>query len=509
MYTYLKTRILQLSWQEWCVIVCVLIGGFLRLYNLENALFQGDQGRDALIVSRIFREKDLVFIGPVTSIGNMYLGPLYYYFMLPFLFFSFPSPIGPVYAVALLSTLLIFCVYYFGKQLVGSTAALFAAILMTFSSTIIDFSRYSWNPNVAPFAGFFLLYTTFKAMKQPKYWIWAAVSAAVLLQLHYVTLIACAVAGLFWVWAALQSLKKNHKKQFLMATGGALLVLLISIVPLMLFDAKHGWLNLQAASKILTSSENFGYASSFEKYIQSLGDVDNKVKLLLSDLIFKNKDVIVWNFTLMTTLVSLLLFLLKKKKEKYGKGLAFLLVNIGITSVGLALYKHSIFDHYVLFMLPAAFLFLGWSLAQLWKTQLWGKLWVCVYVGYCVSAQMQHYSFGPAGPTFQQLSITAQAIQKEVEFQEPYALVLLSESHDVLGMNYRYFLSVDADKQPLEPGDQTQPEKLVIINEEKKTTAPQEVPITEITAFPSKYPKTILNIPNGSDVYIFEKSDSK
>lgn len=506
MYTYLKTRILQLSWQEWCVISCVLIGGFLRLYNLENALFQGDQGRDALIVSKIFREKDLVFIGPVTSIGNMYLGPLYYYFMLPFLFFTFPSPIGPVYAVALLSTLLIFCIYYFGKQLVGSTAALFAAILMTFSSTIIDFSRYSWNPNVAPFAGFFLLYTTFKAIKQPKYWIWTAVSAAVLLQLHYVTLIACAAAGLFWVWAAIQTLKKNQKKQFLIATGGALLVFLISIVPLMLFDAKHGWLNLQAASKILTSSENFGYASSFEKYTQSLGDVDNKVKLLLSDLIFKNKDVFVWNFTLMTTLMSLLLI---KKKEKYGKGLAFLLVNIGITSLGLALYRHSIFDHYVLFMLPAAFLFLGWSLAQLWKTQLWGKIWASVFIGCCVYAQVQHYSFGPAGPTFQQLSITAQAIQKEVEPREPYALVLLSESHDVLGMNYRYFLSVDADRQPLEPGYQVQPEKLIIINEEKKTDSPQDVPITEIMAFPSKIPRTVLNIPNGADVYIFEKSDSK
>src|SRR5690606_24275698 len=99
----LRSRISRLSAAQHLMIAIVVVGAGLRLYNLPHtAQFLGDQGRDALIVSRIFKEGDLVFIGPVTSVGNMYLGPLYYYFMLPFLWLSYPSPLGPAYGVAIL-----------------------------------------------------------------------------------------------------------------------------------------------------------------------------------------------------------------------------------------------------------------------------------------------------------------------------------------------------------------------------------------------------------------------
>jgi len=66
------------------LVVILLIASFLRLYNLpHNMMFLGDQGRDAIIVKNIFTKFDPVFIGPVTSVGNMYLGPLYYYFVVP------------------------------------------------------------------------------------------------------------------------------------------------------------------------------------------------------------------------------------------------------------------------------------------------------------------------------------------------------------------------------------------------------------------------------------------
>lgn len=67
------------------LLVLIIAGSWLRLYRLSSTImFQGDQGRDALIVAKMFKDFDLAFVGPVTSIGNMYLGPFYYYFMLPF-----------------------------------------------------------------------------------------------------------------------------------------------------------------------------------------------------------------------------------------------------------------------------------------------------------------------------------------------------------------------------------------------------------------------------------------
>ncbi|MBP9700599.1 hypothetical protein KBD71_04945, partial [Candidatus Woesebacteria bacterium] len=51
------------------------LGTFLRFYRLRSTMqFLGDQGRDALIARGILMDRDPAFIGPVTSVGNMYLG---------------------------------------------------------------------------------------------------------------------------------------------------------------------------------------------------------------------------------------------------------------------------------------------------------------------------------------------------------------------------------------------------------------------------------------------------
>ena len=107
----------------------------LRFYNLSGTLlFQADQGRDALVVRHLLTQGDLIFIGPVTSIGNMYLGPFYYYFMAPFLLLANFSPLGPAIGVALVNVLLVFFTYYWGRQMVGKTAAMWAAFFTCFSA---------------------------------------------------------------------------------------------------------------------------------------------------------------------------------------------------------------------------------------------------------------------------------------------------------------------------------------------------------------------------------------
>src|SRR4030042_6610505 len=95
------------------VIGIILVGAFLRLYRLpETVMFQGDQGRDAIVVKRLIKNADWVLLGPVTSVGNMYLGPFYYYFMAPWLWLTYPNPIGPAYGVALVSILTLPLLYY-------------------------------------------------------------------------------------------------------------------------------------------------------------------------------------------------------------------------------------------------------------------------------------------------------------------------------------------------------------------------------------------------------------
>ena len=87
------------------IIILFLIGLFLRLYHIYSFVtFLGDQGRDAIILKRIITFEHFPAIGPPTSIGQVYLGPFYYYFIAPWLWISNFDPIGPAIGIAIISS---------------------------------------------------------------------------------------------------------------------------------------------------------------------------------------------------------------------------------------------------------------------------------------------------------------------------------------------------------------------------------------------------------------------
>ena len=149
----------KISSTKFFIVIILIIASVLRLWNLPSTMqFLGDQGRDALIAKRILIDHRPVLIGPVTSTGNMYLGPLYYYFMVPFLAITYPSPLGPAYAVALCGILAVFLTYYLGQEIVGKRAAIIAALFFAISAVAVNFSRFSWNPNLAPLFSIILIW---------------------------------------------------------------------------------------------------------------------------------------------------------------------------------------------------------------------------------------------------------------------------------------------------------------------------------------------------------------
>jgi len=157
------------------LLIILLIGAYLRLYKIDEYMtFLGDEGRDAIVVRRLIVDFDPILIGPRTSIGDMYLGPLYYYMMAPALALSFLSPVGPAVMIALLGIVTIFFVWWVGREWFPSAhsakaqgrleqgrkaprsgqvsvAGLIAASLYAISPTVIVLSRNSWNPNIMPF----------------------------------------------------------------------------------------------------------------------------------------------------------------------------------------------------------------------------------------------------------------------------------------------------------------------------------------------------------------------
>ena len=467
-------------------------------------MFQGDQGRDALVVSRIFTDSDLVFIGPVTSVGNMYLGPLYYYLMAPFLYLSYPSPVGPVYAVAILSILSCWLTFYVGKRMIGQPAALVAAILMSFSWVAVYHARFSWNPNPAPLVSLLLIYSTYLAWKKhPKYWLGVALSFAVLLQLHYLTILSIGGPGLIWLYQLKSNLSKRTKawRSQLWYSIIAGLIILVSFTPLVLFDLKHNGLNLQAFERLLLVETNFKSEEApglLQEALVVVRETHGRSMHVLFDVWFDQHRTT--NTLLVLIFVALVIGVLRKPSVRYHSGVVVLVCSTFVTIIGISFYKHTIFDHYILYTLPITALLIGAVFQHYWRF-LVTKIALGLFLAFFIYANVAHYRLSSAGWTIADMAGVSQSIYEKLKSDDVYNLVLLSESHDINGQNYRYFLST-TDHPPVAEEDRGSVNTLVIINEDRKLAKVVDSPIYEIVVFPNKEPAQVYTISGGPEITI-------
>src|SRR5213080_2576723 len=87
--------------QNIVLILILVFAAFLRLYRIADYMtFLGDEGRDVLVVYNILHGH-LTLLGPTSSVGGFFTGPVYYYFMAPFLWLFNYDPVGPAVMVAL------------------------------------------------------------------------------------------------------------------------------------------------------------------------------------------------------------------------------------------------------------------------------------------------------------------------------------------------------------------------------------------------------------------------
>lgn len=500
----------QLSPAKIVVICLLLAAAFLRLYNLEDSLlFQGDQGRDAMIVADIFKEKDPVFIGPVTSVGNMYLGPLYYYFMLPFLWLTYPSPMGPVYAVALLGVLTVALVYILGKKMIGQRAALIATSFYTFSWVVVTYARFSWNPNPAPLVSLLMIYWTYQAyQKKPWFWALVGLAFAVLLQLHYLTLLAAGGAGVVWLFDLARRIKGQKKiKPLILPSLTALAILLLSFTPLILFDYKHHWLNLKAFRNLLFGEPNFkltGATGPLIKLVKIIKETHGRGMHILFEIALGQWRQI--NSYLLYSFLGILGWRLWKKKQSQTHVGELVLAAYLLTGIiGTAFYEHTVFDHYVAYLFPVTFLIYGLIWQQLSK-KIWGKALLVIFFAAFLRYNLPRMPLKDVGWTLTDMRRVSQSIYDRVQDGEKYNLVLLSESKDINAQNYRYFLET-TDRPPVDDRNRDQVQTLFIVDEEKKLEKVVDSPIYEIVVFPNKTPTDVYQVENGPEVTILKKKD--
>ena len=427
----------------WFVGGILLLAAFLRLYRISDYMtFLGDEGRDVLVAKHIL-EGDFTLLGPRASAGDFFLGPIYYYFMAPFLWLFGYDPVGPAIMVALFGVATVFLVYWIGKQFFSNEAALFASSLYAVSPLVISFSRSSWNPNPMPFFSLLTLFFLYKAVRTSswKYFLLSGVLFGIAMQLHYIAVFLGIILVIFLFLGRILAdcsidFFKIGKQYIQLLLGFSM-----GFSPFLLFELRHGFPNTKTITSFISSDLSFIFfnLSKIEPIsTSSIGSslrtefVNKPFLSIVSDVFFRlfgrfvlryppPEQVSVHDYMtkidifpsiqipvvvlyyiavvfLVASLVVLVFQLLKSIQLRNEKVLPMSLLCIwlflGVVLFGF--YKKPIYDYYFGFMFPLPFFLAGNALSLLYtekKLRLAGKTIVIALFLFLLSLNLSGMPF--------------------------------------------------------------------------------------------------------------------
>jgi 4-amino-4-deoxy-L-arabinose transferase-like glycosyltransferase len=453
-------------------LVVTFVALALRLYNIADyQTFLGDEGRDVRIVSRFLKEGDLMFIGPQTSIGGMYLGPFYYYLMaIPLLISNF-DPIGPAIMVATLSALTVFLIYYLGRHWVGHLGALVAAFLYAIAPVTIVYGQSSWNPNPVPLFALLLIHSLNQVLSKHLYHhlILIALYVGIISQLHYLGLLLIPISFIVWLITLRRSRWLHSLFRY---TALAVIVFAIFMSPLLLFDIKHDWMNARA----------FGQFFGDRQTTVNLNPINSNrfvpvIDKTTSDILLGQSSDYGFYLGLFLLLIQVIRYLRNRSDSDL-----ILLVWLVIGWLGLGVYKQHIYAHYFGFLFPLFFLLVG-GLTQ--SAHKLGKP-TFLMVGLLLALLTYHnVSHGPyLKEPNRQLARTKQVVETVMRESggQPFNFGLIAKQN--YDESYRYFFETyDA---PLVRGEDGLTDQLFVVCEDKDCQ-PEGHPQYQIAIFgPSK-----------------------
>jgi len=427
------------------VAVLILCFIFLRLFNLESHVtFLGDQGRDAIIIKRIVTLEHFPAIGAPTSIGQIYLGPFYYYFMAPWLLIGGFNPLGLALGVTLMSLFFGFLAFWLVFKKYGAISAILFLFLLVFSAANISLSRFSWNPNLLPIFTFFTLWA-FNETLEKKSVLYSLLFGALFafsFQLHYLSVF---LVPTFLIFAMVSFLKQPQKIVF---TSLRILVASLSFaffsIPLLVYDLRHNFLNSQNFLKLLNEGGAAGNGRLWEKLAETVS------YLWLN--VFQTQLSPLFSLGILAILISVVILVKSKRKDRffYINVVSLLVFLFGFSYLNSGRYEHYYTPiYYSLFLVVAVCLGIRFEQCHICR---WLIILLCL--GYLLgNFQKFKVILGPGGYQIKKAEKLARFLSPKIGSQSfNFATWPVAFSED----NYLYFLELSgqrvADRRKVEIG---------------------------------------------------------
>lgn len=226
------------------LITVFLIFAFFRFYNLNQRLsFDWDQEYYSYQVRKIIDGK-LTLIGPrVNNDKGFFLGPYFFYLLVPFYFFGGLHPRGLLYYVFFYNFLFFFISFYVLKKIFGFHKSIFFLLFWSINPMLVVFDVTPWNVNWAIFGILIVIFLLKKIYINHKrihlgYFMLFGFTLGFFLNFHpqFIFMILFCILFLFFIF---------KKKLFLFVKNTIILLggLFFSFLPILIFDLRHNFLN--------------------------------------------------------------------------------------------------------------------------------------------------------------------------------------------------------------------------------------------------------------------------
>ena len=365
------------NWTSYLLLTIVLIAAFyIRIYRIDDLLgFYYDQGRDALVIWRLWHEGKLFLIGPVTGLAGIFLGPFYYYLITPLYLIGGGDPVVVSIFLAALSVVALLFLYKLGSEMHSRTAGLIGAVIGGFSYYIIYNSRWLSNPNPMFLLSMLFLLSLWRIVRDGEKKWWTISLFLVGVSLHFESASAffyIPVFIIFTLWRLLSVERTNTilsdgwlirfvkiNRRVIFHT---LLAFFLTLIPQIVFNFRHENILLNNFIKLFTRDNAFSKPLTF--FI-----LETRIDYFWN--VFMNKIYIGWNreAIIFSSLVLGALIVGRKtlRKAVIGLFMIFLLTPMA----GYILFQGNfgnIYDYYMIgYFLPFILLY-AIGLAELSKT---------------------------------------------------------------------------------------------------------------------------------------------
>lgn len=353
--------------RHYLILIILVVALALRLYHLSATMtFLEDEGRDLLIMHRMIDTLRPVLLGPQTSTGNMYLGPLYYYLVTPALFLAGMNPLGPVVFIALTGVLTVWLLYFFGNQWFSRWVGLTSALMYAILPLPVSFTRNSWNPNLAPLFALLIIWSLVQIIEKKSYtfknFFLLGIFSGALIQMHYMALLFLVGVGLSLIMYLRKSFPALLKGTVITFLGFAL-----SLLPFIAFEVRNDFVNTRAITRFVEAKEehNIRYSLPFTLW-------SNKVTMtstrLMASLFGRDSLTPDSQRTLVAIAISLVLlgglFSHYQRTDEISRiyRLFFVLFIIPLLLTGI--YQENIHLHYLGFFFPLIYMLVASSLVH-------------------------------------------------------------------------------------------------------------------------------------------------